>query len=112
MEIIKHFSHEHVLSLSEKKREDKVRCEACDEDCDEGVMIYSCRESDCRFNLHESCAKLPQELHNPLLHPHPLSLHPRYGRYFKCNACGETISGASPSAATSATSRLMLSALL
>jgi hypothetical protein len=28
----------------QKKREDEVLCEGCDEYCDEGVMIYSCRE--------------------------------------------------------------------
>ncbi|XP_059434733.1 uncharacterized protein LOC132167724 [Corylus avellana] len=92
MEIIKHFSHKHVLSLSEKKRGDNVLCNACYDDCDEG-RIYSCRESVCNFDLHESCAKLPQELHNPLLHPHPLSLvfanYESFGR--NCKACGNTL---------------------
>ncbi|XP_059457626.1 uncharacterized protein LOC132187350 [Corylus avellana] len=91
MEVIKHFTHQHELSLSEKKTEDNIRCKVCYEYCDEGVMIYSCRESDCRFTLHESCAKLPQELHNPLLHPHPLSLKRPENKFFefKCNGCGK-----------------------
>ncbi|XP_059434689.1 uncharacterized protein LOC132167696 [Corylus avellana] len=94
MEIIKHSCHEHVLSLTGKKREDLVLCIACEEYCDEG-LIYSCRTYFCRFNLHESCAKLPQELHNPLLHPHPLSLllpDPKY-RSVYCKACGNFCMG-------------------
>ncbi|XP_059431114.1 uncharacterized protein LOC132164591 [Corylus avellana] len=76
MEIQQYFSHEHVLSLSEKKSEEDV---------------ISCRK--CDFALHESCEKLPQELHNPLLHPHPLSLvHAEYGQ-FDCCACGKICRG-------------------
>ncbi|XP_059434755.1 uncharacterized protein LOC132167747 [Corylus avellana] len=88
IEIFRPFLHNHVLSLSEKKREDKVLCKGCNEHCDEGP-IYSCRK--CDFNLHESCAKLPQELHNPLLHPHPLSLEfAEYGGLGSyCRACGD-----------------------
>jgi hypothetical protein len=84
---IEHFSHEHVLSLSEKKREDEVLCKACNINC--VGPTYSCREL-CGFALHESCAKLPQELHNPL-HPHPLGLHPQ--GQFRCYACARDCSG-------------------
>jgi hypothetical protein len=80
---IEHFNHRYVLSLSEKKREDRVLCQACDEYCAEGLMIYSCRDL-CGFSLHESCANLPQELHNPDLHPHPLALYPNSDGFSCC----------------------------
>ncbi|XP_059434281.1 uncharacterized protein LOC132167352 [Corylus avellana] len=89
MEIVTHFGHKHMLSLSEKKIEDWVKCDGCNEYCNIGGRIYSCSESGCRFNLEESCAKLPQELHNPLLHPHPLSLVPVQYDYLYCCACGK-----------------------
>jgi hypothetical protein len=93
MEIIKHSSHEHVLSLSEKKREEEVLCKACSIYC--VGPTFSCRESKCRFNLHESCAKLPQELHNPLLHPHPHPLSLVYLKHgmFGCKACRKISGG-------------------
>ena len=85
---IEHFSHEHLLSLGEKKRKDEVLCKACNIYC--VGPTYNCREL-CGFALHESCAKLPQELHNPLLHPHPFGLHPQ--DQFRCYACARDCSG-------------------
>ncbi|XP_059434747.1 protein VACUOLELESS GAMETOPHYTES-like [Corylus avellana] len=87
-EIIKHPGHQHELSLSERKY--PFICSGCSrEHCDGGVMIYSCRESDCGFSLHESCANLPQELHNPLLHPHPLSLLVHQELWSHCYVCAK-----------------------
>ena len=92
MEIIKHFSHEHMLSLSEKKDEDcSVFCKVCWNRC--VGPTYSCTQSNCRFHLHESCAKLPQELHNPLIHPHPLSLLQQVRGFSNCNACDRSYIG-------------------
>ncbi|XP_059433309.1 uncharacterized protein LOC132166499 [Corylus avellana] len=92
---IDHFSdHQHLLSLSDKERDDYVLCDACDEYC--VGPTYTCSsEYYCDFALHESCAKLPQELRKPLLHPHPLArVHPKskYGK-FECNACSKICRG-------------------
>ncbi|XP_059435389.1 uncharacterized protein LOC132168386 [Corylus avellana] len=94
-EEIRHFSHNHGLSLMtlSERRTDAVQCKLCNKDCDEG-RIYVCKKRKCSwFALHQSCAMgvqvLRQELYNPL-HPHPLALqYPKPGKhYFYCNACG------------------------
>ena len=71
MEKIKHFDHPHLLSLSNKTRNDEIHCEACSKDC--VGQTYICSEG-CRYGLHESCAKLPQQLQSPFHKPHPLTL--------------------------------------
>ncbi|KAE8077469.1 hypothetical protein FH972_016030 [Carpinus fangiana] len=69
MEIIKHFSHQHELSLSETKRENVVRCKACDEYCDEAT-----EERDEHFSHY---------------HKHPLLLFENMpANRIYCRVCG------------------------
>ncbi|XP_040994353.1 uncharacterized protein LOC121240897 [Juglans microcarpa x Juglans regia] len=79
---IKHFSHQHNLCLGDKELEDDKFCEGC------GQLIldsfYKCEQ--CKFFLHESCAKLPKKKRH-LLHQHPLTLNSRGDCMFYCSAC-------------------------
>ena len=68
---IKYFDHSyHLLSLSNRKRDDSILCEVCYEPCD--GQTYICSKG-CYYNLYESCAKLPLDVQSPI-HPHPLIL--------------------------------------
>ncbi|XP_042983157.1 uncharacterized protein LOC122312579 [Carya illinoinensis] len=80
---IKVFYHEHALWLDQKKSDDNAECDACSSICI--GLTYSCRECSL-FHLHESCSKLPKELHT-LFHPHPLRLTLQVGYKQRCFAC-------------------------
>ena len=84
---IKYFDHPyHLLSLSNRKRDDLILCKACQKPCD--GQNYICSEG-CDYNLHESCANLPRDVQS-LFHPHPLTLSRRgksYDKYPICNGC-------------------------
>ncbi|KAI3760734.1 hypothetical protein L1987_51133 [Smallanthus sonchifolius] len=92
MEKVKHFSHEHLLSLvqfqttdhsisnenSDKEDEDKDdiveadrhvgKCKMCEEEIYSfHLCYYSCK--DCDYSLHKLCAQLPTTQQNHPLHP-------------------------------------------
>ena len=52
--------------------------------------FYSC--VNCRFFLHESCAKLPRKKRHPL-HQHVLTLFPKSSDTFCCDACRRYCNG-------------------
>ncbi|KAK4595895.1 hypothetical protein RGQ29_014112 [Quercus rubra] len=88
---IKHFSHEHVLKLTDDEVLNNQKCYACVR----AILppFYSC--VNCSFFLHESCAKLPQKKKHPL-HRHPLTLLPTSpdpSKTFECYACERTCNG-------------------
>ena len=88
---IKHFSHEHVLKLTDDEVLNNQKCYACVR----AILppFYSC--VNCSFFLHESCAKLPQKKKHPL-HRHPLTLlptSPYLSKTFWCYACKRTCNG-------------------
>ncbi|KAI3760720.1 hypothetical protein L1987_51119 [Smallanthus sonchifolius] len=98
MEQVKHFSHEHLLSLvqfqttdhsisnenSDKEDEDKDdivvadrhvgKCKMCEEEIYSfHLCYYSCK--DCDYSLHKLCTQLPTTQQNHPLHPgHNLTL--------------------------------------
>ena len=84
---IKYFDHPyHLLSLSNRKRDDLILCKACQKPCD--GQTYICSEG-CDYNLHESCAKFPRDVQSPF-HPHPLILSRRGKSYDKYLGCTDT----------------------
>uniref|UniRef100_A0A2N9EZ45 Zinc finger PHD-type domain-containing protein n=1 Tax=Fagus sylvatica TaxID=28930 RepID=A0A2N9EZ45_FAGSY len=100
---IKHFDHDHLLSLSNIKRDDQIQCNACFKDC--VGETYICSRKSCDYSLHESCAKLPRKVQSPLaksqiqhfFHPHPLTLqsghttckacYKHFAWYYSCEQC-------------------------
>lgn len=78
--ILRHFSHKHVLTCSEKIDGD---CFACKKPFQGSG--YSCHH--CRFYLDKSCAEQPQKIKNPF-RKHPLILSgPHSGVGVECSAC-------------------------
>ncbi|XP_038685501.1 uncharacterized protein LOC119985314 [Tripterygium wilfordii] len=80
---IKHFSHEHKLSLSDEM-EDKC-CAGCIRPISH--PFYRCVE--CGFFLHKTCIDLPNQI-RPVFHDHPLTLLPSAPRdnwTFQCSLC-------------------------
>nr|POE66447.1 hypothetical protein CFP56_29294 [Quercus suber] len=87
MEEIKHFDHQHSLSLSNKTTADNISCWGCFKRCD--GPTYICSRKECRkYALHESCAKLPEEVQSPFHPPHPLTLQLCHDSHnSKCDGC-------------------------
>ena len=89
---IQHFSHVHELKLSDDEVLNIEKCNGCVRAI--FSTFYGC--VNCRFFLHESCAKLPKKKRHPL-HQHLLTLFPKpcypkpndnYERgTFMCGAC-------------------------
>ncbi|ESQ46938.1 hypothetical protein EUTSA_v10028133mg, partial [Eutrema salsugineum] len=94
--VIRHFLHEHDLRLIIEKDGNVSYCYACTLPiyCD---PCYACME--CRFVLHEACAKLRKKLRHELQsHQLILCLNPRPGQafkdgYFSCDACHRRCTG-------------------
>lgn len=84
---IHHFSHVHPLKPPEMELEGK--CLACNQSLSDSSQIYGCK--DCKYFLHESCAKLPLERTHPYHESHPLKL--QVASYNYCDFCGEKIEG-------------------
>uniref|UniRef100_A0A7N2LGK8 Phorbol-ester/DAG-type domain-containing protein n=1 Tax=Quercus lobata TaxID=97700 RepID=A0A7N2LGK8_QUELO len=82
---IQHFSHKHHLRLKNKRSYGfNAKCAACWDDL--SGVVYCC--NDCRYYLHEECAKLEGKIEHSL-HPfHSLKLHGIAGDGpFYCNVC-------------------------
>ncbi|KAF7851827.1 hypothetical protein BT93_L2601 [Corymbia citriodora subsp. variegata] len=84
----RHFCHEHVLTGSVKREEDRVLCSGCKKRC--SGLTYACDE--CKFYLHEGCYELPREYEH-FFHPlHKLTLqNSQLGVY--CTACEKKCRG-------------------
>ena len=92
---IKYFDHpHHLLSLSKPKYGTKD-CPVCFKRLGSiGTQTYNCSADGCRYGVHESCAKLPQEVQSPFHPPHPLTLqrHRLYVdnySFFRCGGCNK-----------------------
>ncbi|GMP68548.1 hypothetical protein CsSME_00028135 [Camellia sinensis var. sinensis] len=84
---ITHFSHRHPLVLSSDQIKDEVCCFGCRQTIKSRVQAYVCATApaDCKYMIHKSCAKVPQQIYNHPFHPqHPLTLSkPPYHHYGK-----------------------------
>ncbi|KAH1030444.1 hypothetical protein J1N35_042618 [Gossypium stocksii] len=53
------FHPEHPLTIKSLPYYDHIRtCDACSQGIDSTLLAYSCRKSECKFNLHLDCSKL------------------------------------------------------
>ncbi|XVF83388.1 hypothetical protein PTKIN_Ptkin16aG0481300 [Pterospermum kingtungense] len=87
---IKHFSHDHDLTLSEDIVGDK-QCDGCLLSI--SASPYFCC-SQCDFFLHKSCAELPKKKHIWYHYNHPKRLFRlTSGCIFQCAICGYETSG-------------------
>ena len=90
MEEIKHFDHEHPLSL--RKGPDWLHCTACLFNWNDGQTLYICSEG-CSYAQHQSCEMLSasQELQSLFHPPHTLTIHRqlRDDINLMCDACRE-----------------------
>ncbi|XP_017984231.1 PREDICTED: uncharacterized protein LOC18585796 [Theobroma cacao] len=102
MELLQHFSHEHLLIFNEEQShesEKQADCSAC------GDLVlgpsFSCEE--CGFYLDKKCVEAPSQLNHPLHRKHCLDLRARppyedqhpFIRFrirfpFICDACGSS----------------------
>ncbi|XP_019056696.1 PREDICTED: uncharacterized protein LOC104803120 [Tarenaya hassleriana] len=93
---IHHFSHGHHLKLNEEddERFDRGKhCRACALPiCIHLGNTYCCRECDCDFIIHETCANLPRKMWY-MLHAHRLELHTTKLENSSCDVCGRLSSG-------------------
>ncbi|KAL3622420.1 hypothetical protein CASFOL_033831 [Castilleja foliolosa] len=85
--IIKHFSHPHMLKLMEIEKKNAKICSACE--CELSGSAYCCTEALCPFKLHKICFDSPRELRHKSHLQHQLTLMaaPLYSDGFTCNAC-------------------------
>ncbi|KAG8473849.1 hypothetical protein CXB51_035859 [Gossypium anomalum] len=72
---IKHPSHpDHPLTITSLPYNDHIRsCDACSRGIDSTLLAYSCREYECKFNLHLDCYKVLASI-TFSGHEHPLTL--------------------------------------
>lgn len=82
-ETLKHVSHEHPLAACRLKRECRLECSGCKRTI--SGQTYVCY--DCRFVLHEECAKLSESVEHPFHTAHPLNLVSDPEGLSKCVAC-------------------------
>lgn len=86
------FQHDHELTGSMKRKEDKVVCSACEKQCT--GLTFACDCDGCSFYLHKGCAELPQK-YKHFFHPHPcheLNLQRSDSEVF-CVACEKKCHG-------------------
>ncbi|TYJ28237.1 hypothetical protein E1A91_A07G245900v1 [Gossypium mustelinum] len=85
---IQHFSHPHLLELTNIQALNLNPCSACN--LQSSGWMYTCRP--CNFTLHTSCSQLPHLITHPAHPGHSLSLLPAPAYpvgYFNCDACGQ-----------------------
>ncbi|EOY19150.1 Cysteine/Histidine-rich C1 domain family protein, putative [Theobroma cacao] len=84
---VKHFSHDHDLTLGNKiKEDDDQRCDACMLSI--STSFYYC--SQCNFLLHKTCAELPRKKHH-WFHRSLTTLN--LVDIYKCDRCRRLCSG-------------------
>ncbi|KAF8035901.1 hypothetical protein BT93_C1812 [Corymbia citriodora subsp. variegata] len=78
------FAHEHPLTSCPVRT--RTLCGGCEMQISEEEEAYGC--SECRFFLHEACAKAPLEIQHHPFHPeHPLFLFYNSSGKGECHAC-------------------------
>ncbi|XP_040945333.1 uncharacterized protein [Gossypium hirsutum] len=82
-----HFALQHPLISTENGDEELKDVSKCF-GCWEPLAKYTHFSPDCRFNLHEKCAKLPFKLNHKCHHKHPLTLQFNSER-LSCKICGK-----------------------
>ncbi|TYI91799.1 hypothetical protein E1A91_D02G019700v1 [Gossypium mustelinum] len=82
-----HVALQHPLISTENGDEELGDVSKCF-GCWEPLARYTHFSPDCRFNLHEKCAKLPFKLNHKYHHKHPLTLQFNSER-LSCKICGE-----------------------
>ncbi|KAK9994023.1 hypothetical protein SO802_023726 [Lithocarpus litseifolius] len=91
VEPINYFDHPHHLIFERNASNREIDCPVCGKKLGSSVG-YNCRE--CPYGVHESCAKLPQEVKSPFHPQHPITLkRPPYGRQFVCMGCNLQFNG-------------------
>ncbi|KAK2978724.1 hypothetical protein RJ640_004247 [Escallonia rubra] len=96
---IQHFSHSHVLELSDLQNQPMLMLSSSSAACSGCKLqpsgyVYTCRP--CNFTLHFSCTQFPQLVTHPSHPNHTLSLLPisAYpGGIFNCDACNHRGNG-------------------
>ncbi|KAG4164363.1 hypothetical protein ERO13_A13G010601v2 [Gossypium hirsutum] len=85
---IKHPSHpDHPLTITSLPYNDHIRtCDACYWGIDSTFLAYSCREYECKFNLHLDCYKVLASI-SFSGHEHPLTLLEKIADV-TCHFCG------------------------
>ncbi|KAL6989867.1 hypothetical protein U1Q18_015618 [Sarracenia purpurea var. burkii] len=86
---IKHFSHEHPLTLGIDHNQNTFSCSACFDKISSS-LAYVCTQ--CNYFLHRWCAELPEKIKHPIHPEHPLTLLSRErsnSSFCQCNACDE-----------------------
>ncbi|TYG35818.1 hypothetical protein ES288_D13G013700v1 [Gossypium darwinii] len=86
---IKHpFHPRHPLTITSLPYNDHIRtCDACCRGIDSTLLAYSCREYECKFNLHLDCYELLPSIRFSG-HKHLLSLFEKTPD-LSCHLCGE-----------------------
>ncbi|XP_052483863.1 uncharacterized protein LOC105796405 isoform X2 [Gossypium raimondii] len=74
------------VALQDEELEDDSKCFGCWEP----LAKYTHFSPDCRFNLHEKCAKLPFKLNHKCHHKHPLTLQ-FISEQLSCKICQVTV---------------------
>ncbi|PPD68442.1 hypothetical protein GOBAR_DD34682 [Gossypium barbadense] len=82
-----HVALQHPLISTENGDEELGDVSKCF-GCWEPLAKYTHFSPDCRFNLHEKCAKLPFKLNHKCHHKHPLTLQFN-SEPLSCKICGE-----------------------
>ncbi|OMO62798.1 Protein kinase C-like, phorbol ester/diacylglycerol binding protein [Corchorus olitorius] len=86
---LKHFGHQHPLSLIENSDDQLVSradCYRCRKPSVEADSLYVCLQSECRFYLHKKCAKLAALVDHPCHPSHPFILQfPE--SFLSCKVC-------------------------
>ncbi|CAL2272618.1 unnamed protein product [Prunus armeniaca] len=87
---IKHFSHDHTLTLNDELRDnDAITCNGCMGPITISTGNFYCCTQDCLFFLHEKCARLRKKELHPF-HPHRLQLLTKahtFDGLFNCRMC-------------------------
>ncbi|WRX22504.1 DC1 - like 10 [Theobroma cacao] len=86
---IQHFSHPHLLELTNPLTLNITPCSGCK--LQSSGWMYTCKP--CNFTLHTSCSQLPQLITHPAHPGHPLTLLPTPAYpvgCFNCDACAYT----------------------
>jgi len=89
-----HFSHQHPLGRPIAPSTGNITCDGCSLRILPGKDYYNCKT--CSFFLHRVCSNMPRKTRHPAHPDHYLTLlvsHPLDNSNFKCEACGDHITG-------------------
>lgn len=89
-----HFSHQHPLGRPIAPSTGNITCDGCSLRILPGKDFYNCKT--CSFFLHRICSNMPRKTRHPAHPDHYLTLlvsPPLDNSNFKCEACGDHITG-------------------